>query len=111
MTVKDILNLGGFELLTKEADIEKNVSSLRNCDLLSFVMAKGKEEEAWITVQIHSNIIAVASLLDMSCIILPESIEPDADTLVKADENDIPVLSTALDGYSIFKLLYDNGLR
>ena len=29
---------------------------------------------AWVTVQTHLNVIAVASLGDMACIILPENI-------------------------------------
>jgi hypothetical protein len=42
------------------------------CDLLSWVMARGKAGCAWVTVQTHMNVVAVASLHDMACIICPE---------------------------------------
>jgi predicted transcriptional regulator len=73
-------------------------------------MANGKEGEAWITVQIHSNIVAVATLLDFSCIIVPEDIQVDAEVLDKAKEEDIPVFSTSLDAYGIFKVMHENGV-
>ena len=44
-------------------------------DLLSWVMAHGKAGMAWITVQTHMNVIAVASLMEMSAVIIPEDIQ------------------------------------
>jgi len=77
---------------------------------LSWVMAKGRENDAWITVQVHTNILAVASLLDMSCIIIPEGIEVDQDTVDKANVQEICILSTELSAKEIFKKFSDLGL-
>ncbi len=94
MKVKDLIAHEDFKMISKEADIEKNIAGVECCDLLSWVMANGEEGEAWITVQIHSNIVAVATLLDFSCIIVPEDIEVDAEVLTKADAEEIAVIST-----------------
>ncbi len=110
MKVKDLIAHEDFKMISKEADIEKNIAGVECCDLLSWVMANGEEGEAWITVQIHSNIVAVATLLDFSCIIVPEDIEVDAEVLTKADAEEIAVISTKLDAYGIFKVLHENGI-
>ena len=69
-------------ILTKEADTAREVSSGYTCDLLSWVMAHGREGMAWITVQTHMNVIAVATLHDMACVIIPEGIKVENDVIV-----------------------------
>lgn len=110
MKIKELVEHSEFNLISKVDDLERNIAGVECCDLLSWVMANGKEDEAWITVQIHSNIIAVATLLDFSCIIVPENIDVDADVLKKASEENVPVFSTTLDAYGIFKVMHENGI-
>lgn len=110
MKVLDLQQHEAFKLISKVENLDREVAGVECCDLLSWVMANGQEGEAWITVQIHSNIIAVATLLDFSCIIVPENIEVDTDVLDKAAEEDVPVFSTSLDAYGIFKVMHDKGL-
>ena len=73
-------------------------------------MSHAKQGDAWITVQTHMNIVAIASLLEIGCIIIPEGIEIDADTIEKANEENILIISTQLNSYEIFKKLYQAGL-
>ncbi|MEA3424046.1 MAG: AraC family transcriptional regulator [Bacillota bacterium] len=103
MKISQLLENINFKLLNDIPCLNEEITYIRSCDLLSLVMAKGENGDAWITVQTHSNIVAVASLLEMNCIILPESIKPEEDTLIKATENDIPIISTPLDVYKIMK--------
>lgn len=110
MNIQKLLENDLFKLVSKNADLSKSIAGVECCDLLSWVMANGKEGEAWITVQIHSNIIAVATLLDFSCIIVPEDIEVDEEVLSKAADEEIAVISTSLDAYGIFKVMYENGI-
>lgn len=110
MKVKALLEHQDFKLISKSDDMDREIAGIECCDLLSWVMANGKENEAWITVQIHSNIVAVSTLLDFSCIIVPENIEVGEDVLEKASEENVPVFSTALDAYGIFKVFHENGV-
>lgn len=89
---------------------ENEIKDGCSCDLLSWVMAKGSEGCAWVTVQTHMNVVAVASLHDMACIIWPESIEPDAASLAKADEEGIAVISTPLSSYQVCGIMYSFGV-
>ena len=111
MIVKNLVDDFGFQLLAGKDGLNNEVRGAYSCDLLSWVMSHTNDSDAWITVQTHLNIIAVASLLNLSCIIIPEGIEVDSDTITKADEEGIPVLSTELNSYKIFTKFYEAGIR
>ncbi len=70
-------------------------------DLLSIVMSKAKKNYVWITIQTHINIVAVAELLELSCIIIVENMEIADETLVKAKELNIPIFKTSESAYKV----------
>lgn len=109
MRVNELVEKYDFQKLSGEA-LDREIESVYSCDLLSWVMAKGKHDTAWITVQTHNNILAVASLLDFACVIIPEGIKVEAEIVSKANDEDIIILSTPLDSYEIFKILYQEGI-
>lgn len=109
MRLKDYCEALSLNVIAGEIK-EQEVTSPYSCDLLSWVMANGDEGMAWITVQIHSNILAVASLLDFACILVPEDIKVDADVITKANEQGIVVLGTSMNVYEIFKKSFELGL-
>ena len=74
-------------------------------DLLSVVMGNAAEEQVWITIQSHVNIVAVASLRSVSAIIIAHGFEPDEDTIESAREEEITILTTKLDPFSIARKL------
>lgn len=111
MIIRELVEGLNFKTFTTEAPLDKQMTGLYTCDLLSWVMANGKSGNAWITVQTHSNILAVASLLEFSCIILPDGLKPEAGVVEKAEEEGVPILGTDLSAYDIFKVLYEAGLK
>ncbi|WP_313340502.1 DRTGG domain-containing protein [Sedimentibacter sp.] len=80
-------------------------------DLLSIVMAKAKKNYVWITIQTHINTVAVAELLDLSCIIVVENMEVEEETLNKARELNIPVFKTKASAYETAVKLYEIGIK
>ncbi len=91
-------------------DPDREIETVYIGDLLSFVMANGKEDALWLTVQRHINVIAVAQLNDFAGIVFVEGVEPDEDALLQAREHEIPLLGTSEDAYSLCKLLIEAGL-
>jgi len=95
---------------------EDNINTdieVRGCyigDLLSNVMANAKKGEIWLTVQTHTNVVAVAHLLDLAGVILLEGRQPGEDTLEKARKEGIPLFSIDKRAYEAACLLYDCGL-
>ncbi len=111
MKVKDAGERIGLKLLAGNTGIDRELTGAYICDLLSWVMSHGKKGDAWITVQTHSNIIAVASLLELGCIIVPEEIEVEEDTLKKAEDEGIPVFQSSMSAYELARELYKIGIE
>lgn len=98
MTVNELCEKSGFEAVVL-ADGERDVSGCYVGDLLSWVMGRAKADDAWITIMSNVNIIAVASLADVACIILSEGVVLDADIIETAKQKEINILYSAKPSY------------
>lgn len=87
--------------LTGAKDLSGDVKDGCVCDLLSWVMARGEEGMAWITVQTHLNVVAVACLHDFACVIIPENIEVPQATIEKANEEGMVLFSSGKTAYAL----------
>ena len=110
MKICDIIPLIGAVNETPDADTGKEILCGYTCDLLSWVMAHGSEGMAWITVQTHMNVVAVAALAEMACVILPEDIQMEKESLQKAADEGMCVLRSPLSGYEICGRLHSAGI-
>ncbi len=84
MTVSTLIDVLELCPLHVEDDGRAEVKSVYCGDLLSDVLAQAQPECVWFTVQGHTNIIAVASLRDVSCVVVVNGIAPDPQTVAKA---------------------------
>lgn len=110
MTVKEIIEKLDLKLITGESLLEREVKGGYVGDLLSVVMGKAMEDNVWVTVQSHINIIAVAALVDVSCIIVSEGFNIDEDATAKAREEDIILLSSKASSFEICSRLGQLGV-
>lgn len=99
MTVKSFAEKTGFEVVSIPAP-DRSVGGAYVGDLLSWVMGKAKSDDVWITIMSNINVLAVATLADISCIVLAEGVKLDEDALRAAEAKGINVLSTELSAYS-----------
>lgn len=111
MTLRDMISLLDAELITPEVNITKEIDCAIACDLLSWVVGNGCADCAFITIQTSMNTIAVASLIEMGCIIIVGNANVDETVIEKALEEDIPVLRTKLTTFDVCGLLYQNGVK
>ena len=110
MKVSELQALICAENLTPEITEDKEITCGYTCDLLSWVMAHGDEGMAWVTVQTHLNVIAVAVLSDMACVVLPEGIRMEEESLQKARDEGMAVLTSPLTAYEICGKLAAEGV-
>lgn len=110
MQVNKLVKEYDFKLLTETEGLNK-ITGVYSCDLLSWVMANGEEGNAWITVQAHKNILAVASLIEFSCIILPAGVNIEQNVIEKATEEGISILKTELEPYGIYEIFIKEGIK
>lgn len=94
MTVKELAHACGFSPVFLVDGAERNVSGVYACDLLSWVIGRAVEDSALVTVMTNINVVAVAAMADLSCIVLTEGVRLDANALAKAQQNGISVLSS-----------------
>ncbi|MBO5935478.1 MAG: hypothetical protein J6Q94_08320 [Clostridia bacterium] len=98
MTVNELCEKCGFSAVVL-ADGDREVAGCYIGDLLSWVMGRAKGDDAWITIMSNINIIAVASLADVSCIILSEGVTVDSDIIETAKQKEVNILSSSLPSY------------
>lgn len=99
MNVKKLANALNLEILTGNINLDREISGGYCGDLLSWVMSKAQQDNAWITIMSNTNIVAVAVLTDVSCIILCEGTDPEADCLQKAKAQGVALLKTPLSAF------------
>ncbi len=94
MKVSDLVEKLGLKIFSGENGLDNEISGGYVSDLLSDVMGNAAENEVWITLQTHQNVLAIASLKDLAAVILVKGFEPEPDMLEKSNEEGIPVLGT-----------------
>lgn len=110
MKVKDVVKELNLSVLSGNSNLEKEIKGAYTCDLLSWVMSHGNKGMAWVTVQVHPNVVAIAVLLDFSCIIIPEDIPVEKMSLEKSELEGIPILRSSENAYTICGKLKEMGI-
>jgi hypothetical protein len=80
-------------------------------DLLSDTMGNSREGDLWVTVQKHVNIVAVAQLKNLACIVLVNGRALEEDARTRAEAEQIPIISTGLPAFDVAGILYGLGIR
>jgi hypothetical protein len=111
ITLQEIIEKLNLTPLTQSRDFSQVIpTSGYASDLLSCVMAGARRQGVWVTLQAHLNIVAVAALLELSAIIITEGAKPDQDTISKANEEGITLLSTDKSTFHVVGKLWELGL-
>ncbi len=107
MNTRELIDSLNLNILVEGDDLNREVSDVYIGDLLSWVMGRAPADCAWLTVMGNINSIAVASLADVSCIILVEDSALDNDAKAKAELQGITILSTSLNSYRLALAISD----
>lgn len=110
MKISELVKSLELEVVTGEDSLAREVVGGYVGDLLSVVMGKAMEDQVWVTVQSHINIIAVASLINVSCIIVSEGFEIDEDAVNRAKDEDIVLLKSKLSSFEVCQQLTKLGV-
>lgn len=108
-----VTDLTNFLPITRQTNMDmedRHVTGVYCGDLLSLVMSKAKKGDIWITIQSHINVVAVASLVDISAIIIVEGSEIELGVIEKAQEEGIAIFTTSSSAYEIASLCVRQGL-
>jgi len=106
MKVSELIEKLELTVYTGSEGVNNEITGGYVSDLLSDVMGNAKEGNVWITLQNHMNVIAVASLKELSCIILVKGIIPIPEIIEKANEEGIPVLGSKENTFELSGKIY-----
>jgi hypothetical protein len=90
--------------------LDREVTGGYVSDMLSDVIAHAERGYIWVTLQTHLNIVPVASMKEISAIIIVNGRQPEAVTLEKAAEERVPILGTEENAFLVVGKLYELGI-
>ncbi|NLK39747.1 MAG: AraC family transcriptional regulator [Clostridiales bacterium] len=95
--LREKLNL---EILN-EADPNREVTGGYTGDLLSWVMSGAQSGDMWVTIMTNINIIAVASLTDVACVVIADGAEIEDSVIEQAKIRNINLYRSKKTAYQI----------
>jgi len=98
------------EIVVGEKIAEQDIAGGYCGDLLSDCIANAKEGSIWVTIQSHPNVVAVAVLVGMPCIVICNYQEVNEETTKRAQKEGITILRTSLTSYQAVSVLYSLGI-
>ena len=110
MKIVELVEKLNLDVRSANENLEREITGGYASDLLSDVLANSKEGNIWITLQLHHNIVGVASMKDLAGIILVNGREPEPETVEKAEAENIPVMVSALPTFELVGKLYNLGV-
>lgn len=108
MKVSELIEKFELKVFADGDTPDREIAGAYVSDLLSDVMGNASENQVWITLQTHQNVVAIASLLDLAAVILVNGHEPDADALAHSSEQGITLLGTSLTTFEMAGRLYSS---
>jgi serine kinase of HPr protein (carbohydrate metabolism regulator) len=108
--VREIVSALNLDIIAGASGLDKPITGGYASDMLSCVMAGAREGNVWVTLQAHPNVIAVASLLNLACVIITEDSRLDEETVAKANEKDIALLRSHESTFTIVGKLFQLGV-
>ena len=105
MTIREAAKALGAEIAQDEFE-DADLNGAYTSDLLSDVIANAKDGGALITIQAHKNTVAVATLVNISVIIICNSRPLPEDMLAAAKDEGIAVFLARENQFTVSGKLY-----
>ena len=110
MTVQNISEILGAEVLCCEDMLQHPVHTACGSDMMSDVLAFVKDQSVLLTGLCNPQVIRTAERMDSVCIVFVRGKKPDDAMLELAQQRGIPLLVTKHRMFTACGLLYTHGL-
>jgi predicted transcriptional regulator len=111
MKLKEILEALEAELLTKDADLDTEVSCAFGSDLISDILHCTKEKTLLLTGLTNTQVIRLSDMIDLYGIVFVRGKKPSPEIVKMAEERQLPLISTQYTLYKTSGILFNKGLR
>lgn len=110
MRLNELIDKLDLSVRTGKSNLDREVTGGYASDLLSDVLAHSREGNLWITLQLHQNIVAVASMKDLAGIVLVNGREPEQETVEKAEKEGVVIMVSEMPTFELVGKLYELGV-
>lgn len=110
MKLAELVHKLNLSVRAARASLDREVTGGYASDLLSDVLANSRPGDLWVTLQIHQNIVAVASLKELAGVILVSGREPEHDTVEKAEAENTVIMVSELPAFELVGRLHSLGV-
>lgn len=110
MILSELIDRLDLKVFASPSEPARDVRGGYASDLLSDVLAHGRQDHLWVTMQTHPNIVAVAAFKSLAAIVLVNGREPAAETVELARKERVAILGTALPAFELVGRAYGLGI-
>ena len=111
MELRKIAELLEAETLTKDEDLDQEVTCAFGSDLISDILMCTKEPTILLTGLTNPQIVRLSDMIDLQGIIFVRGKRPPQELIDMALERDLPMICTSFTLYKSSGILYNSGLR
>ena len=111
MKLREIRDILTAEVITGDADLEKEIKYGFAADLLSDVLALAQEGALLITGFTNSQVVYAADLANLCAVVFIKGKRPSEETKRLADQKKMPLLTTSFMMFEACGILYEYGLK
>ncbi len=106
MNLQKVVEVTAARVITGKDKMDRVCRGVYVSDLLSDVMGHAEEGQVWLTIQTHTNVAAVALLLNLAAVLFTAGSTPDPSTVERARAEGIVLLATSLPTFETAGRLY-----
>jgi len=110
MDLETVITLLDGEIVSRQVDLQKQVTGGAAADLMSDVLAFARPDSVLLTGLIHPQVVRTAEMAGILAIAFVRDKQPPPETVALAEEIGIPLLSTRYTMYEACGRLYAAGL-
>jgi len=111
LTIAEIKDLLGAEVLTENIDLNRPILAACACDLLSDLLAFSREQSVLLTGLVNPQVIRTAEMIDLSGIVFVRGKKPPAGVIDLAKNLEIILMTTEKTMFECSGILYTAGLE
>ena len=111
MTVKDIAEILGAEIICRSDLLGTAVETAFGSDMMSDVLAFAREHAVLLTGLVNPQVIRTAEMMDMPCIVFVRGKRPDLNMIEMAEDRDMVILCVQDAMFTACGKLYEKGLK
>ncbi len=110
MDLRTVLNTLDAEIVSRQADLQQEITSGGAADLMSDVLAFARPDSLLLTGLVNPQVVRTAEMAGIRAIVFVRGKRPPAETIHLAEEIGLPLFSTRYTMYEACGRLYAAGL-